>query len=210
MKIVFISDTHSSHWLFTIPECDILIHSGDCMNSGYYEQELIDFNNWIQKQPAKHKIIVPGNHDRLAENNTKRFKELLPNIHVLIEEYIEIEGLKIFGTPYQPEFNNWAFNLPMGSKKLISKWKRIPKHLDILITHCPPFGILDYYKEQQLGDPNLLDRVKTVLPKYHVFGHIHLDNHVQIHKEFNITFINASVLNNHYHVFNQPVIIDIP
>ena len=35
MKITFISDTHTKHKQLDLPGGDILIHSGDIMNSGY-------------------------------------------------------------------------------------------------------------------------------------------------------------------------------
>uniref|UniRef100_A0A8C5BL02 Metallophosphoesterase domain containing 1 n=1 Tax=Gadus morhua TaxID=8049 RepID=A0A8C5BL02_GADMO len=75
----------------------------------------------------------------------------------------------------QPWYYGWGFNLPRG-QALLDKWNQIPDSTDILVTHCPPLGFLDWVpkKMQRVGCMELLNTVqRRVQPKLHVFGHIH-------------------------------------
>jgi Icc-related predicted phosphoesterase len=101
-----------------------------------------DFDDWLGTLPHKHKIVICGNHDLCFEDNPKEARKLMKNAHYLEDETIEIEGLKFYGSPWQPEFHNWAFNLNRG-EEIKKKWDLIPNDTDVLITHGPPYGILD-------------------------------------------------------------------
>lgn len=81
----------------------------------------------------------------------------------------------------QPEFRKWAFNLPRGGQCL-SKWNIIPDNTDILVTHTPPLGFGDLCcTGVRAGCVELLSTVQQrVLPKYHIFGHIHESNYIYI------------------------------
>jgi Icc-related predicted phosphoesterase len=211
-KITYISDTHTKHYLCTsdLPGGDILVHAGDIMNSGYHDRDITDFCNWFSGlDNYKHKIFIAGNHDRYFENHPEDVAEILaeyPNITYLQDSSIVINGLVIYGSPWQPEFCNWAFNLPIAGKELESKWSDIPENTDLLITHGPPQGILDTsgapYNEPNLGCALLRVRVDLIKPKMHVFGHIH----GSAGYEFNngTYFFNASILNERYEYWNAP------
>ncbi len=202
MKIKIISDTHSHHHLLNLEkDLDMIIHCGDSTN---YKDlirnsvEFDDFINWYDELPIKHKILIAGNHDAWA---TKQYnKDLVKDkdIIYLEHEYIEIEGLKLFGSPYTPTFCDWYFM--KDRSKLARYWEVLEENIDILITHGPPKGILDLAYGKTLeycGDNALLKKVLEVKPKYHCFGHIHNneDNKNQGIRIFNdITFINASVV----------------
>jgi len=223
MKIIFISDTHTKHEGLKIEPCDILIHSGDFSNRG----SIIDFTkfiNWFDKQPAKHKIFIAGNHDFCFENDNKNFcldkLKNYKNIHYLQDSSIIIDGINIYGSPWTPYFYNWAFNGRTKDYQATNKnpWLReicdkIPNNTDILITHGPPRGILDLLDSfgsnpgENVGCEYLLNKVNEVKPKYHVFGHIH--EGYGIREQDGITFINASVLNSRYELVNKPIIYNI-
>jgi hypothetical protein len=133
-------------------------------------------------------------------------------IDYLEDEYMGIvDGdepeIKIWGSPWQPEFYNWAFNLPRG-EALKEKWDMIPVDTDILITHGPPFGKLDYvdYSKINVGCEELLKRVEEIKPKIHVCGHIHGGYGYVF--DGNTHFINASILNDRYEFRNKPIIVD--
>jgi Icc-related predicted phosphoesterase len=213
-KITFISDTHQKHGLLTndLIGGDILIHAGDIMTSGYYETEVKNFCEWFSKlNNYKHKIFIAGNHDRLAEDNPNLFKRIVdeyPNITYLQDSEVIIDGVKIYGSPWQPEFYNWGFNLPRRGPGLISKCQEIPEDTDILITHGPPNGILDYVAQsvKHAGCEELLERVMQVKPKVNVFGHIHQGYGTLRVNE--IEFINASVLNESYNYANLPINVE--
>ena len=171
MKIAAFSDCH---WLYKdikkFPKADICIFAGDWCGSGCYMSETTEFISWFKELPYRNKIVVPGNHDRFCEWNIALCKDLFNDAgaKLLIDEKIEVEGLSIYGTPWCPFFNNWAF---MDSEEIIKKaFKLIPNNLDILITHTPPKGILD---PTDYGSEALRKRLNDVNPKIHIFGHNH-------------------------------------
>jgi len=208
MRVVHISDTHGKkyHNKLEIPECDILIHSGD-IGGRTSPWELLEFLEWFEKQDAGTKIFVPGNHDITLDrefwfNKLKNGEEVIAemlkqaylkniemmskfDVKVLIDEEVIVDGLKIYGSPYSPSFHrdHWAFNADRG-KEIQEKWKMIPRDTDILITHGPLYGILDDVKEYarpnedpHVGCKDLLKRIED-LPQLKLFccGHIH-DNY---------------------------------
>ena len=227
MNITFISDTHSKHHRLTNLEGgDILIFCGDFMTSGYRTDEFMDFIDWIKIQPYKYKVCIAGNHDRYCESFPSytvkdMFEEYYDEgVRYVCDEMIEIEGLKIYGTPYQPYFCNWAFNVP-DEEKLYNIYKQIPEDVDILITHCPPYDILDkshvsrsFYLttgEEPLGSKELakvLDELGEHKPRYHAFGHIHGDGG-KILELNGTTYINASVCNENYSPDNKIISLEI-
>ena len=214
-KITFISDTHGKHHEITndLPGGDILIHAGDIMNSGRHEEEALSFLEWFMSlDNYKHKIYIAGNHDRLFEDAPIIVRELFeqyhPNIIYLQDSSIEVEGLKIYGSPWQPEFCDWAFNLPRG-EKLKAVWDLIPDDTDILVTHGPPHMFLDTIIGQfeHLGCKDLNNRVLQVQPKVHCFGHVHSGAGETEFRD--IKFINASVLDESYKYVNKPINLEL-
>jgi len=211
--ITFISDTHTQHRKLNkdLPGGDILIHAGDIMGSGYNSSEVKDFCEWYSNiDNYKYKIFIAGNHDRLAENKPEIFNDIVnnfQNITYLQDNHITIDGIKIYGSPWQPEFYSWAFNLPRG-KELKEKWKLIPDDTDILITHGPPLHMLDYVYQSMtnVGCHDLLLRIYEVKPKINVFGHIHQGYGTKTFED--VEYINASNLNESYMYRNKPITID--
>jgi len=217
-RITFISDTHTKHDKITnfLDGGDILIHAGDFMSSVYNEMEATIFLKWFDEiKNYDTKIFITGNHDRLFQNEPQKMRDILTGyktIDYLEDEYMGITDgyepeIKIWGTPWQPEFNNWAFNLPRG-ERLKEKWDLIPDDTDILITHGPPFGKLDYvsYNGINVGCEELIKRVEEIKPKIHVFGHIHSSYGYVF--DGSTHFINASILNDRYEFRNKPVVVD--
>lgn len=205
MKIVCVSDTHGSHHKMDIPEGDILIHAGDFSSRGK-PKEIIHFNNWLGRLPHRHKVVIAGNHDFLFEEQPEQAKALLSNAIYLEDNGIKIEGIKLWGSPITPWFFDWAFNRHRG-KDIQRYWDLIPEETDILITHGPPFGILDQtIYGQQVGCEELLKAVLRVKPRIHLFGHIH-EGYGSRESE-DTYFVNASMMDVHYQPIHQAVIID--
>lgn len=187
MRIWHISDTHEYHNWFDIPEnIDIAIHSGDAANSRTPRKnapKMKEFMEWFSKVPAKHRIMVPGNHDVSIEEgyfDEVDFLEL--GIHLLHNKEIELEGLKFWGSGHCPIYGRWAYMLP--NEQLLEVWKNIPTDTDVLITHTPPRYILDQTHNHSgeiefCGCQHLMTRVYEVEPKLHLFGHIHNSNEIQ-------------------------------
>jgi Icc-related predicted phosphoesterase len=206
MKIVCISDTHGLHEQVSIPEGDILLHAGDISKRGK-EHEVVNFNHWLATLPHPHKVIIAGNHDFIFEQNPTLAQSLITNAIYLNDSMIEINGLKIWGSPISPWFHDWAFNRKRGNE-IKKHWDLIPAEIDILITHGPPLGILDYTASgRTVGCEELAKTIIKIKPKIHLFGHIHESyGIVEVNQT---TFINASILDLNYKVVNQAVVIEI-
>lgn len=210
-KIVFISDTHNYHDEVKLPKGDILVHSGDFSGRGH-PAEIFNFFSWlsIQSLKFKHIVFIAGNHDKSFEYKSpwvlKALEQLPTNVHYLEDSEIIIDGIKFYGSPWQPEFFNWAFNLPRG-QAIEEKWDMIPQDTDILITHGPPMYMLDYTLRDMInvGCLDLYNKVLQVKPKIHVFGHIHEGYG---YKEVdNTLFINASTCTLLYRPINLPIVV---
>lgn len=214
MRIVCISDTHNCNEQIVVPDGDLLIHSGDATTTGTVEQ-ITEFNRWFSSLPHLHKIFIAGNHDWLFERDNRLARNLLSrNIIYLQDSSTEIDGLKIYGSPWQPRFFDWAFNLNRGAE-MAEKWKLIPNDIDILITHGPPNGILDEVPRSwgidHTGCEELQKKINDIARlgrlKLHVFGHIHCG--YGTHQENGITFINASSCDEAYEPIQPPIVIDL-
>lgn len=233
-KIVLISDTHGRHenmyvfksgdslekqetlnhitgGVYLPEEADIIICSGD-ISMGGTEYEIEKFLSWYSKLPYPHKILIAGNHDKLFEFQRGIAQELIkkfPNIIYLESAEVIINDIKIYGEPRQPRFGyNWAFNVDRGDA-IKKYWDAIPDDTEILITHGPPYEILDMtYRGGVVGCVDLMNRIKELKSlKLCIFGHIHEDAGY-LFKD-GVHFVNASVLNLNYQLQNKPQIFEI-
>ncbi|MBX7243744.1 MAG: metallophosphatase domain-containing protein [Bacteroidia bacterium] len=208
MKFVAISDTHGKHRQLVLPEGDVILHAGDVSSKGQ-KNEIEDFLEWYSGLNFRHKIFIAGNHDFYFESNQSVNTEtLIPGgIIYLNDSGVELEGIKIWGSPVSPWFFDWAFNRKRGAD--ISKhWELIPAETDILITHGPPYGIGDKtVRGQNVGCEDLLEKISGINPKVHLFGHIHED--YGSFTQNNTTFYNASCLNVNYAIANPPIVFEI-
>jgi Icc-related predicted phosphoesterase len=172
ITVVALSDTHGYHRDLEVPDGDLLIHAGDLTLSGRLEEVAV-FNTFLSGLPHPHKVVIAGNHDWCFEREPERARALLTAATYLEDEAVRVAGLKIYGSPWQPWFLDWAFNLPRG-RRIAARWALIPDDTDVLVTHGPPHGIGDEtYAGHSVGCEDLLDRVRQVRPHLHVFGHIH-------------------------------------
>jgi predicted phosphodiesterase len=221
MKITILSDTHTKHRYCEndLPGGDLLIHAGDFMNSGYNPIEAMEFFKWFDEiDNYDFKVFIAGNHDRWMQDKTEESRGILTGYKTI--EYLQddwmtvgdsdphdpnVKTAKIYGSPWQPEFYNWAFNLPRNGEELKSKWDMIHEDTDILITHGPAWGFLDDVEGNRnvhLGCELLAERIKQIKPKIHICGHIHsgyghyYDGHTH--------YFNASVLNERYSYSHLP------
>lgn len=234
-KITIISDTHSKHhnMVYDVNNNidfntqNILIHCGDISSLGL-KYEIENFLNWFKSlKNFDYKIFIAGNHDFYFEeapykpnlypcfNELLNPKELLKdNVYylqdseLLLDLYDLNRPLKIYGSPWSPKYNDWAFNIERNSEELKNKWDKIPDDVDILITHTPPFGYLDINKfGQNVGCEMLKNKIDTISPLIHCYGHIHEDYRVSLIKE--TFFVNASISNIYYKPNNKPISMDI-
>ena len=215
MKIVCISDTHSQHGTLDsndrLPLGDIIIHAGDATSRGS-SNEIEEFLQWFSALPHPVKILIAGNHDWGFERSPHIYRIMCRNLGIVYledDEYLH-KGVKFWGSPIQPEFFNWAFNRDRGAD-IQKHWDLIPTDVDVLITHGPPWGILDKVPgNRHAGCVDLLHTiVSDIKPKFHIFGHIHEGRGIQTHKTNDgseICFINASTLDGEYRPYKEEAI----
>jgi predicted phosphodiesterase len=224
MKITILSDTHTKHRYCEndLPGGDLLIHAGDFMNSGYNPIEAMEFFRWFDEiDNYDFKVFIAGNHDRWMQDKSEESRGILTGYKTI--EYLQddwmivgdsdphdrnVNTAKIYGSPWQPEFYNWAFNLPRNGYELKEKWGNIPNNTDILITHGPAYGYVDKVigRPENLGCELLTDRIKEIKPKIHVCGHIHTGYGYTFDGDTH--YINAAVLNESYNYHHKPLTIE--
>lgn len=218
IKICCISDTHGMHRQITTPPCDLLIHAGDFSSRGM-PHEVINFLDWFSRQPAEHHVYIAGNHDLTYENAPDFKREMLasyPELHYLENSGVELLGQYIWGSPYTPEFNNWAFNLPRGGTQLYMTWECIPRKTDILVCHGAAKDILDRCNysnakyPQNAGCELLRHRIEELgrLPLF-IHGHIHESRGADYRTLLPTTIINASTCTAQYKPTNPPILLEM-
>ena len=223
-KIVCISDTHCKLNQVKLPDGDILVHAGDALSRGTLS-EFMEFVNQLEKIKVKYKhiIYVQGNHDRITEQNESLVKDECASrdIIYLNDTGITLEGISFYGSAVTPRFHDWAWNRdseqggtsvgPSNPKydPIQKHWDLLPEKVDILITHGPPYGVLDksVYDGALCGCQHLMKKVLEVEPKFHIFGHIH--NWHGKEKRGNTTFVNASSCTEEYKAINKPIVLEI-
>ena len=230
VKIVFISDTHSQHHgLGELPRGDVLIHAGDFTDKRPPRvEEYKDFVDWFSAQPHRHKILISGNRDNLMDTETtlkhdvkssfwmKQVQEYVKGdrrIKYLEDELYEIKmsedkSIKIYGSPWTALYGKPGKGFQIPRTELGAKWTKIPRGVDILVTHMPPHGVLDQNTGKvKAGCPDLaaavMDRIK---PRIHVFGHIH--ESAGVSKIGDTLFINAASKIPKSKLLNKPLIVD--
>ena len=188
-SICIVADTHRQHRALTVPECDLLIHCGDLCS---FEQEdaatLEDADVWFAEVPAKRVISVGGNHDFMLQSREFRFAHA-----TLLEDGVtEMDGLAIYGSPWCPDLSGFAYYAT--EEQLIERWRAIPTGIDVLVTHTPPYGVLDVPSSGavHLGCPHLREELRRIRPLLHVFGHVHASHGT--HRDGGIEFVNAAVV----------------
>ena len=218
MILTILSDTHNkhNHVKGDLKGGDLLLHAGDISSMGY-EHEIVQFTSWFSRlETYKHKVFIAGNHDWGFQNNVEKVKEIIdfyPTMTYLQDQLHTIQDdngteVKIWGSPWQPEFYNWAFNLPRMGKELEVKWNEIPMNTDILVTHGPAWGHLDTVTGQgvPLGCELLAERIKVVKPKIHVCGHIHTGYGYKFVDGTH--YFNAAVLDERYTFTQKPMTVE--
>ncbi len=214
MEITCVSDLHGFYP--KLEGGDLLIIAGD-LTARDTDVEYYEVFHWISQQKYKKKIIIAGNHDNRICNHV-HFPD---HFEYLCDSGTEFEGLKIWGSPWTRSFVGMnphckAFTLDT-EEELAKKWALIPDDVDILITHSPPYGILDKLK------PRILPRINDMLhagskslaekiglsknpPKLWIWGHIHeAYGRDPVIRGKPCIMVNASIMNEDYDPINDPI-----
>lgn len=210
MRLVCISDTHGRHDRLELPPGDVLIHAGDFCGVGDAD-DVASFAHWFYRQPFAHRIVVAGNHDLLFEHVPDIAEDILhkacPGVHYLRDSGVVIDSVGFWGSPWQPRFMNWAFNLERGVP-LRQVWAQVPDGIDVLITHGPPHGILDKTRHGDLvGCEELRAALPRIKPRVHIFGHIH-EGAGQL-MAGGVHFVNASSLDATYSTMHPAMVVEL-
>ncbi|HEY0395775.1 MAG TPA: metallophosphoesterase [Candidatus Elarobacter sp.] len=216
MICVAVSDTHNRADDVEIPDGDVLLHAGDLTMKGT-GPELVRAAHWIGRLRERFRavIAIPGNHDFGAENDPAETRALFESRGIvwLVDEPAVVDGVRFYGSPWQPWFYDWAFNFPRddGGAAARAAWARIPAETDVLITHGPPRGILDTTvpRREHAGCPHLLDAIRA-RPRIraHVFGHIHEGYGSE--RDGETLFVNASICDLNYAPTQPPIAFTVP
>ncbi len=206
VKIVAVADTHGYHNDLTVPDGDIFIHAGDISAYGR-ETDLGDFNAFLGRLPHRMKLVIAGNHDFNIESDPQGCAKILSNCTYLQDAGCVVDGIHFYGSPWQPWFHDWAFNLQRGDE-IRAKWELIPGDTQVLITHGPPYGHGDRTDQGiRVGCQDLLEIVEQVRPLVHIFGHIHEAYGITSNKH--TKFINASVVDRGFRLSNKPIVLNL-
>jgi Icc-related predicted phosphoesterase len=206
MKVVIIGDTHNRHRELGTLHGDILIHCGDiCDVFQSRDRELESIDHWFSKQQFSKTLCIGGNHDHPLQRRAAGKDPVFENAVYLQDELFEFGGFKFYGSSWVPDLLGWAYYQPEGV--LAKKWEQLPLDTDILITHTPPYGILDSSRHSSgaLGCRHLRDRVRLVRPRVHCFGHIHASYGIELLA--GTTFINASIVSGRH--MNVPISVHL-
>lgn len=211
MKIIAFSDNHH-HYNFSVSKGDVLAIAGDGTSMGTVSQ-VTKLNTFIGTLgfDRDHVLFIPGNHDWLFKKDEDMARSIMTNATILIDQGITIDGFNFWGSPFQPEFCSWAFNESRG-KNMRKHWDLIPKDTDVLITHSPPYGIMDdiLVSGENVGCWDLLSAINRINPKLCLFGHIHRDKIQQRQMKIgNTLFANVSIVDDNYKVVHAPIEINI-
>jgi len=229
IRFVCISDTHGQHRELTrrLPPGDVLLHGGDFSMAGELD-EVLDFGAWVKELQYERKIFISGNHDLCmdrtyeghhSKNKTdgKEVRHAFKSVVADDDSVVYLEdgefvhrGIRIYGTPWQPDFGFWAFNLPRG-EPLAEKWSAVPHGTDILIVHGPPLGRGDAClpSNKRMGCSDLLRAIQEdIRPSFVVCGHIHEAAGVTF--DGTTHYLNACSLNENYECVHPPLVFDVP
>lgn len=207
MRIVVFSDTHGDHEHITVPKGDVLIFAGDAEFRRFID--VVMFNDWLNTLPHKNKYIICGNHDFYGENYYYGMVASFTNAQYMENEgTILPNGMKMWASPYTNTFMDWAF---MADDKQMQKYcDLIPDDVEVLVTHGPPYGILDIGRPKygHVGSKQLAKRIPELKKlKYHIFGHIH--GSAGLLEKDGITYVNCSVKNEDYDIVHKPIVLKV-
>jgi predicted phosphodiesterase len=206
VRLVCLSDTHNLHDRLSVPDGDVLVHAGDFSARGA-EREVAAFGAFLARLPHRHKVVVAGNHDFLFQTKPARARELLGDVIYLEDAAARVGELTLWGSPWQPWFHDWAFNLPRG-RALAEKWALVPDGVDVLVTHGPPHGLLDLTAHgERVGCEDLTRALDRIRPRLHVFGHIH-EAYGSTRADGTLS-VNACTCDLRYRAVNPPVVVDL-
>ena len=146
LRLVHISDTHQKHGDVVLPPGDVLVHSGDFFNwddRRSFESQTAEISAYFDALPHRYKIFVAGNHElNFCRRSKDDIQSRLPDVVYLQDSAIDVEGLRFYGAPWTPQRGSLAYAYESPKAEIEKHWDKIPTGVDVLVTHCPPGGVL--------------------------------------------------------------------
>ncbi len=231
VTIASVSDIHGQ-WArkdLVYPPADVLVFAGDILKNYSYDRdedatkqlvELQKFAEFLGTFPYEEIIVVAGNHDFVFERkHTKQAARTILKrgareaIHYLEDQAVKLFDLVWYGSPWQPFFYDWAYNFPetdTDRRVARSYWAKIPDNTNVLITHGPPYKILDQCMDgREVGCPELRKKTDFLVAngslKLHIFGHIHVSAGVKVIDQ--TVFKNTAILGEDYMSY-RPITVE--
>lgn len=198
MIITAIADLHGDQP--ELPGGDLLIIAGDLVAKSR-PFDYFRFHEWLSDLPYRKIVFIGGNHDVRMINVFDGYK-FPDHISYLFDSFTIFDGIKIYGTswlPYAYIYNEHcnAFT-KFTNDELMERYNLIPEDTDILVTHVPPYDMLDTNKQGvHCGSTMLRHVVLAIKPSLHFFGHIHEWGGKYRDLE-GTRFFNASILDEDY------------
>lgn len=202
MQLTITSDTHGQQEKLDHLSGDVLIHCGDIFNFiSRSEDEIDHMDEWFGKQDFDLILCIGGNHDLSLERRLVSKAQPFNNAIFLNGETFKYQGFNFFGASWVPELEHQAFYA--DDQLLTQEWSLIPDDTDVVITHTPPFGVLDTSSQGMiLGCKHLANNIERVKPRLHCFGHIHASSGTV--KNSHTTFINAALAGEGHRIVRSP------
>mmetsp|Transcript_108971 Transcript_108971/g.307114 ORF Transcript_108971/g.307114 Transcript_108971/m.307114 type:complete len:293 (+) Transcript_108971:52-930(+) len=165
VRIVAMSDTHGFHSDLTVPDGDVLVHCGDAASNSHWSKrrhtDFAKFARWFKKFRHPTKFFIAGNHE--------------DGVHAAssLGDHVLVGSRQAFGLHF--------YGLPFGRRRQAL----LPEGIDVLLSHEPPWGVLDLALRdadsppelaRPIGSPALLSGLAAMRdgsPRLHVFGHVH-------------------------------------
>jgi len=226
-RIVAISDLHGICDAVLgeqVSAADILLIAGDTVDLYCQKHMLLSktwygraFIPWLKNTGAKNIVMIAGNHDFWLESHADDFRKMIEgtNITYLENEYVEIDGVTIYGTPLCHKFYDWAFMPSDEKQEEIYKSTMDDRHIDILLAHDAPYGCSDvcFKSSWTVEDPHIGSHVlrKVILdkkPTYCIHGHLHSSNHEE-EMLGDTKVYNVSIVCEDYKPRYNPLVIEI-
>jgi Icc-related predicted phosphoesterase len=209
MRVACTSDLHEH--LPEVPPCDLLLIAGDltyAFGGKADKQAWLEgpFAGWLDDVPAQEVVVIAGNHDRVIEGHG-----FPPGLRCtyLQDEAVDVLGLSVWGTPWQPWFHGWAFNAPRveGESFLAERFSAVPPRTDVVVCHGPPLGYGDRTAVGRVGSAALTATIDRVEPRLVVCGHIHGD--AGRFRRGGTEIVNASLVDERYEPVREVPVLEL-
>jgi Icc-related predicted phosphoesterase len=206
MKVACLADLHGE--TPDLPDADLVVIAGDLLPDGdlFHQWRWLHarFKPWVAASPAP-VCYVAGNHDRVFQEQPDLVDLHEDHLHYLQDSYAEVMGLTIYGMPWTLGGGRWAFK--SSEAEINRRLSRCDRRPDIVVSHCPPYGLGDQVANRHEGSGALLEFIGRSSPSLVVTGHIH--ESYGVYQSGDCTIVNAAYHTADMIPANRPILLDL-